>query len=192
MLDGALRATFRNFSTLFLLVALVTVPLHVAHAYFFRQVIAVDELHGAIERFPEGRQVRRVGVEELRDARLGLLGLSLLEVALLPVALSAAQHALATPADEVPTVWGAWLGVRRGAPAGLLPPAAAVPSALVGAGLALLVGVMARAVGLLLVESLSDPVAFAGVGLVEGTSRALAGAFLLGVAGAAALRAKDT
>jgi hypothetical protein len=76
-LDDALRATFRNYSTLFLFVAAVAVPLHLAHAYAFRHVLAVSDLHPAIEALDRGEFVRSVGPGALARARTSFLVLSL-------------------------------------------------------------------------------------------------------------------
>ena len=183
LLDSALRATVRNFSTLFLLVAILTVPLHVVHAYVFRGVIAVSDLHPAIERFPRARKVKGVGRADLGEARTSYVVLNLLEVALLPlVARAAARVMAADRRDEVPTVTRA-VAPRRsseGAPSWrLLSPAVLV----VGLVLAVAVAWLARAAGLILVEPLPSTSAFAGIGLVEGLARALGAPFLVGPAG---------
>jgi hypothetical protein len=190
LLDRALRATIRNFSTLFLLVALVMVPLQVAHAYVFRRVIAVSELHPAIEGFPEGRKVARVGPGQLRKARTGYLVIGAIEILLLPLLVRAAARVMAVDrAGGVPTVVGAFAGMRgslevgrlRGLPVGPL---------VVAATLGITIGWLTRALGLVLVEPLADGAAFSGVGLIEGVARALGGAFVVGPAGWALL--KDT
>jgi hypothetical protein len=183
LLDRALRATVRNFSTLFLLVAILTVPLHVAHAYVFRQVIAVSDLHPAIEGFPRARKVKGVGRAELTEARTSYVVLNLLEVALLPLVARAAAHVMAADRrDEVPTVTRAVAPRRHGAgaPSWRLLSPAALAAALV---IAVAVAWLARAAGLILVEPLPSTSAFAGVGLVEGLSRAVGAPFLVGPAG---------
>jgi hypothetical protein len=182
-LDRALRATVRNFSTLFLLAAIFTVPLHVGHAYAFRRVIAVSDLHPAIERFPKARQVRGVGPGAVARARMGYLVLNLLEVALLPLlARPAARIMAADRRREVPTVIGALAAGKRSNDAiswrGL-----AMGPLVVALLLAAVIAWLARTVGLVLVEPLPSASAFAGVGLVEGLSRALGAPFVLGVAG---------
>ncbi|CAN5564892.1 hypothetical protein BH24ACT26_BH24ACT26_00730 [soil metagenome] len=186
VMDQALRATFRNFSTLFLLVAIVTIPLHLAHAFVFRDVIAVGDLHRDIESFPEGRQVQRVGLAELRAARLSFLALTLVELAAVPLFVRAARGAIAADESEVPTVTGAWRGAlsrstqRPARPAPARAGEGRLPMILAAAVLALAIGWLARAVGLVLIEPLDDLRSFAGVGLVEGACRALGGAFFIG------------
>jgi hypothetical protein len=177
--DAALRATFRNFSTLFLLVATLTVPLHLAHAYVFRDVIAVTELHGAIDTFPEGRQVRGVDRAAVASARLSLLGLTAIEIAAIPLLVRAARAVVTAGEEEVPTVVGAYrsLPTRRPAARSLRAVAPAVVAAVVFAAA---VAWLARLVGSVLVEPLPDARAFVGVGLAEASARALGGAFLVG------------
>jgi hypothetical protein len=190
LVDRSLRATVRNFSTLFLLAATITLPLHVAHAYVFREVIEVAELHPAIEEFPARRKVRGVGLRQLDEARVSYLWLSVAELVLLLVLVRPTARVLEVDGRHgVPSVWDAWTGQRsspgvfaalRGTSAGPL---------LVGAALALVVGWLTRAVGLLVVEPLPDRLAFAGIGAVEGLCRALAAPFFLGIAAGAT---KDT
>src|SRR5918992_399319 len=182
-LDRALRATVRNFSTLFLLVAIFTVPLQMGHAYTWRRVIAVSELHPAIERFPKTRKVRRVGPRALGRARTTYLVLNLLEVALVPLlAGAAARIMVADRRREVPTLMGAWMPGRT-SDGSISWRRLSVGSLVVALALAVVVAWLARAIGLLLVEPLPSSSAFVGVGLVEGLCRALGAPFLLGVAG---------
>ena len=191
LVDRSLRATVRNFSTLFLLAATITLPLHVAHAYAFREVIEVAELHPAIEQFPARRKVRGVGLRQLAEARLSYLWLNVVELALLLVLVRPTARVLEVDRRHgVPTVWDAWTG--RGGSPGVFSAlrGTSVGPLLAGVALALVVGWLARAVGLLVVEPLPDRLAFAGVGVVEGLWRALAAPFFLGIAAAGA--AKDT
>jgi hypothetical protein len=183
LLDRAFRATVRNFSTLFLLVAIVTVPLHVAHAYVFRRVIAVSELHPAIERFPRARKVSGVGRAELTEARTSYLVLNLFEVALLPLVARAAARAMAADrSGGVPTV------MRALAPRGHSTRAVSwrlvSPGTLaVALAVAVVVTWLARAAGLILVEPLPSTSSWAGVGVVEGLCRAVGAPFFVGPAG---------
>jgi hypothetical protein len=187
LLDRALRATFRNFSTVFLLLAIVTLPLHLAHAVAFHSVIALRELHPTIEEFPRAKQIRGVGREDIAAARRAALAVTALELALAPLLVGAARRALA--ADErgqVPTVTSAWRGVGR-APgsAGALARRAPTSAAVVGLGLA--AWGLARAAGAIVIEPLPEGLAFAGVGLVDGLARALGGSLALGGLAAVAL-----
>ena len=189
LVDAALRSTFRNFFTLFLIVAVWTVPLHIAYSYLFRDVISVADLHPEIETFPEGgRRVHNVGVDDLRRSRWVAIGLGVLELALLPLCLRAARGVVGgtpSPGTEVdspavPTVIGAYRSVSVRRPARSDAPTE-VLRWLVGVGLfALVVGLLVRRAGLLLVAPLPDENSFPWVGLVEGTARGVAGALLIG------------
>jgi hypothetical protein len=177
----------RNFSTLFLIVALVTGPLHLAHAYVFREVIALSELHPAIERFPPTRKVRGIGRSELSRARIAYFVINAVELALLPLMVRAAARALAVDRQQgVPTALGAWAtSLRSSAPRARLGGVSvrALGAAALGA---FIIGWLAREVGLLVIEPLPDPEAWAGVGLVEALCRACGAPFFLGVAASGA------
>jgi len=198
LLDEGLRATLRNFSTLFLLAAVVTVPLHVIHGYVFRDVIAVRELAPAIEHFPPAGMVRGVGQERLDAARRVALGLTLVELALLPLAAGAAAAVAAMEQrGRPPTVLGA-LASAFGVP-GAVAALRRAPGPLLAA--TLIAGacyLLAHALAVLLSEPVPDERAFALAGLLEGAARALAATFFLGVAGwvgargPGLVRSKDT
>jgi hypothetical protein len=190
LLDRALRATVRNYSTLFLLVAVVTVPLEVAHAYVFRRVIAVSELHPAIERFPSHRKVGGVGPRQLGEARVVAAAVTALELLSLPFLARAATRIVEVDrAGGVPTLLGIVRRTHRTPPLRRLRRIPTGPL-LAAAAVGLAVAWLARAVGLVVVEPLPDAAAFAGVGLVDGVARAAGGAFFVGPA--ASLWVKDT
>ena len=191
MLERAFTAAFRNFSTLFLMVALFTVPLHVGYSYFFRDVIEVREIHSSIEGFPSYRQVKNVGPDQLRTSRLAYLGLSLLELALLlPLLVRATARVIDVDAARgVPTIPNslrAGLRRTRGSLRGLI---GALPSVLMAALLALAIGWLFENAALLVVEAVPDEHAWPLVGAIQGCARAVAVPFLLvaiasGLAGA--------
>ncbi|MGH3117779.1 MAG: hypothetical protein ACRDQ2_11855, partial [Gaiellales bacterium] len=109
MLDRALVTTVRNFSTLFLIGAVVFIPLHLAHGFLFRNVLSVAELRPDIADFPEGRMVRNVGVEELNDERSTLGALVIVEAGISILLLGAARRVVEVDEDEgVPTVADAY------------------------------------------------------------------------------------
>lgn len=181
MLEWAFSAAFRNFSTLFLMVALFTVPLHVGYSYLFHDVIEVREIHSSIEDFPSYRQVKNVGPDELRTARLAYVGLSVLELALLlPLLARATARVLEVDtAGGVPTIPSSLrASLRRGSSAfrGLFE---ALPSMLIAAVLALAIGWLFERTSLLLVEAVPDEHAWPLVGAIQGCARALAAPFLL-------------
>ena len=181
MLERAFSAAFRNFSTLFLMVALFTVPLHVGYSFAFRDVIEVAELHSSIEEFPSYRQVRGVGPDQIRTARLAYLGLTVLELALLlPLLAHATGRVLEVDARAgVPTIPDALRSAfRRGL--GVIPAfLRGLPAAAVAALVALVIGWLVERTALLVVEAIPDEIAWTLVGLIQGTARALAAPFLL-------------
>lgn len=112
-LDRVFRLAFRNLSTLFLLVATVSVPLHVGYAVVFRDVVEVRELHDEIEDFPPQVAVKGVGPDDLGRARAAFAGVVAVELGLILLLTRAAARIL--DVDEgggVPTVLDAWGHVR--------------------------------------------------------------------------------
>jgi hypothetical protein len=179
MFDKAMRLLFADLSTFFLVVAVVTIPLHMAHAFLFRGVIEISPLHPQLETFPESRLIGGVGKTDLAAARTWLLVVTLVELALLPLVFRATRAVVESQqAGEVPRVWRAWLRPGPAAPRAR-PPRAGLVAAATGLGVAVLVWWLARTAGLLATEFLSEPLAYLGVGLTEGVSRALALPFFL-------------
>jgi hypothetical protein len=179
MLDRAWRVLFRNFSTFFLVVAVVAIPLHLAHAFLFRDVIAVQELHPDIEELPQDLRVRGVGADDVSDWRTTAWAFTALELALLPLFLAATRRVIEVDQEGgVPGVLDAYRHVvdRRSLPRPSAGDIAGLGAALV---LGLVIGGLARAAGLLAIEPLGDARAWAGAALVEGAARALGAGFFL-------------
>ena len=179
MVDRTLRAALRNFTTLFLVAAAFTVPLHVAHAFVYRDVLEVADLHDAIEGFPAARQVRSVGRVQLDDARRAFWAVNALELLLVPLLAGAARRVLERErAGRLPGVLDAL--VR--APARLRGPRGTrISWAAVAAGVAVgaATGVLVERILLVVAEPLPDVAAFAGFGLAWGVARAAAAPFVL-------------
>lgn len=176
-LDRALSLLFRHFSTCFLLVASLTLPLHVAVSYSHRDVIAVAEIHDDIEDFPADRRVGGVGPAELSAYRSSGPIVLLVELAALPVLVAAARRIVERDrTGHLPLVGDAWVhgvfGWRH------LRPRRPGP-ALAGAALAVVVVLLSRALGLLITEAVPEAVAWAGRAVTEGGARALGVPFLL-------------
>jgi hypothetical protein len=184
-LDRAFRATFRNFSTLFLLVASLTVPLHLAYSVAFRDVVAVGDLRSAIERFPPHRKVHGVGRKRLHESRVAFIGLSLLEVALIPVLVRATERVLEV--DEqggVPSVLDAYRHVVQPRPRQGIGFARVVAAVVV----AITVAFLAERIGLLLTEPVPRTLDFLAAGLVRALSRAVGAPFALSAMALESLR----
>ena len=178
MLESALQATFRNFSTLFLIVAVVVFPLHLVYGLTFRDEIAVRELHPEIAELPSDRRVRGVGPADIDRARLAGYVVWLVEIALIPLFVKAARRALdATERGDVATVADAWRGAFGRAPRQWLPGGTAAFAG--GVGMAVLVLLMIEVSGLLLTDMLPDGPRFAGAVVVDTLARAAALPFVL-------------
>jgi hypothetical protein len=175
MLERSFGHAIRNFGTLFLLIATFTVPLHLAYSLVFRNVIETRELHEVIATFPPSRQVRGVGQAQLTQARVGLIVVSLIEVALIPWLAAATAKVLRDEEEgEVTTVGAALRGTFTFAVGRIK-----IGPVAMAAVVALLIGFLLERSGLLLLEFVSDPRAYPFFGLMQGVSRALAGPFLL-------------
>lgn len=180
MLERAFRLTIANLSTLFLVVMVVVLPLHLAHSYWFKEVIEVAELHGQIASFPADRTVRDVGAGDLRDYLASLTVLALVELGLCLLLVRATRRVIEDDeAGRVPTATRAWLtGLALGGP--YLRSLTRDLGPLLVAGLvAAAVGILAERIGLLVIQPLGDQRAWVGIAVVQATSRALAAPFFL-------------
>ena len=176
MLERSFGLEIRNFSTLFLLIATLTVPLHLAYSLVFRNVIETRELHEVIATFPPVRQVRSVGQTQLTQARVGLIIVTALELAAIPWLAQATARAIRRRDDDsVMTLGMAFRGARPSLRLGRIQPGPLVVSAVV----AFLIAFLVERSGLLLLEFVSDARSFPFFGLMQGVSRALGGPFLL-------------
>lgn len=189
MIERAFARTFRNYSTIFMVVATVVLPIHLIYAFTFRNVIATSDFHDAIEAMPNHRQVRSVGPPQLGDARLVFWVIVAAEVALVPLAVRATRRVfIADDGGEVPTATDAWSGAldRRGA--GKFGPGWVVPG-LVGAGAAVAAGLLIAGIGSSVTGFLSEDWRWTGAGLTQALARA--GAAPLALGPLAFIRAKE-
>ncbi len=179
MLERTLRLALRNYVTLFLFVACVTLTIHLVYLFLFRDVVAVSELHAAIEEFPPQRQVRGVGHRDLDAWRVGNGVVTLIEIALVPfLAKGAARVVEQDEAGEVPTVKAALAATaQRGYK--WFPSLREAGPLLVSSALALAVWWLIRKTGSPLVEPLDPGSRWAAAGLLEGAARAAAAPFVL-------------
>ncbi len=177
LVDRAFRFAFRNYSTFWLIAATVLFPLHLAHGYVFRDVIAVSELHAAIELFPERRQVARVSAAELEEARRWYAVLTAVEIALIPALAGAGIRVLQEDIrGQVPGALRSWVG----AACPHLKAQFARPGPLVAAlVMSVAIGWLAETTGRLLVEPVPEGLLWAGGGVVAATARSVAAPFLL-------------
>jgi hypothetical protein len=177
-LDWTLRFVFRNFATLFLLVALFTVPLHVGRAFAYRRVVGLRELHPAIAELPPDRLVRGVGAADLETAQGALLAVIAIDLALIPLLAGAVRRiAQNEAAGRLPTVADA-LGHSLGAwrsPA----PISSRTTLLAGVVLAFAIATLVYRTGVIVAEPVPEAVAFSPIGLAEGLAAAAAAPFFL-------------
>lgn len=177
-LDRSLKSALANFSTLVLVVALITVPAQLILAVVFRSEIAVQNLAPQISTFPNHLQLHSVGPPQLTEYRLAYWGVTAFEILLLPLFTGAGRRVLEVDAaGGVPTVVDAWSNSLRGAK---FASASDAGPLVAGAAIAVAAGLLCRLIGMLLVDPLGADSAYLGVGLVEGVSRALAAPFFLG------------
>lgn len=175
-LDGSLRIAARDFSTFFLVAFVLLLPLHVIYGWWFQDVLAVRELHGAIAEFPSSRQVRGVGQADVESARLLFWVLVLVEIALLPL-IARAYHRVIDLAEggEIPTVAGAW-GGRGDRPKTARAPIATIVGAV---GLGVVVAVVAEVALRGVADLAPSGAAFATHALAAAAARSMGIPFLL-------------
>jgi len=171
---------FRNFSTLFTIVAVIALPVHIVYTFVFRDVVATSDFHEAIRELPESSRVGGVGSGDLDEARLAFWALSLVELALIPFAVRATGRVFKVDArGGVPTATDAWKDAFRRQESRRPSPRWVGP---IGAGLlaALACGLLLHAIGGTLTDFLSRDWRWVGEGLTQGLSRAGAVPFFLG------------
>jgi hypothetical protein len=179
LVDRALKTTLRNFSTFWLIAAAVTIPLNLAWASLYADVIATREIHADIETLPAGDEVRGVDGDAIDRARYAQLIVLALEIALIPLLLRATRRAIERDASgHVPTALGAWLNVARTSGVqgtGPLRLSVALPMAV----FAVTAWALAASIGGLLAAPVGDSLAWLVVALTRGGALALALPFLL-------------
>ena len=182
LLDRSLRTTFRNYSTLFLLVALVSVTAHLVYGVIFRDVLEVTELHPDVAALKAGRQVNNVGAKDLATSETARWIVLAVEVALLPVLIGAARRVVhKDEAGGVPTVPDALAHLRdKDARLSFRWGGAQMATVVIGLGLAAATWYLAERAGLLVAEPLPDRFNFIALELARGVALALGAPFLLG------------
>lgn len=170
--------TFRNFATLFFVCAAITVPLHIAYSFVFRNEIGLRELHSQIESFPPLREVKGVSKHDLDVSRIVAAVIAALELALVPLGVKAARRVIDDDAaGQVTTAGTAWQAAwsrdykitRR-----------ASGVALAAAVVAVAVGFLCDRIGILVTEPASPTYAFLIAGPATGIARAVAAPLFLG------------
>lgn len=193
LLDRALRTTFRNFSTLFLLAAIVAVTTHLVYGLVFRDVLEVTELHPFIADLKFGRQVNNVAARDLRSAAIGRWILVAVQVAFLPLLIVATRRIVTRDEHgEVPTVPDALLHPRDPrARLGFRWRGPEITTVGVGVVVAIAIFYLVERIGLLAAEPLPNGLNFLAFELVRGLAVSSAAPFLLGAVVTAALSAGE-
>jgi len=180
MIERGFARMFRNFSTLFTLVAVVVLPAHVVYTFAFRDVVATSDFHESIRELPETTRVGGVGARDLDNARLVFWLLTLGELALIPFAVRATGRVFEVDTEGgVPTATDAWTdafrrqGTRRPSPQWIGP-------AVVGLAAAIACGLLLEGIGGTLTGFLTRDWRWIGEGMTQGMSRAGALPFFLG------------
>lgn len=185
MLDRALKATLRNFWTLFFVVAVVVFPLQLIHAYVFRNVIATRAFHDVIETYPRYRQVHSVGRDQIADASSTGWIILAAELALLPLAVRGARRVLQVDGSGgVPTAPDAWRSaVARND--GYTWARHWLGPSLVVVVLASAVGLLLDRIGLIVSDLVGDAWAWTAVGFGRAVAVSAGAALVLGPLGIA-------
>ncbi len=181
LLDRAFQRALRNFSTLFLTVAVLTLTLHLIYAVIFRDVIAVSELHPEIARVRRSVSLQGVGPTDLTTSEIFYWVLTALEILLFPLLVAATHRVFQVEAEGgVPTVPDAYSHageIRTRFSLGF--GGSGRFAVLLAAAAALLMGFLFERAGLILTEVVPDDWLFVATGLVRGLSRAVAAPFFL-------------
>lgn len=184
MLDRALAKTFSELSTLILVACVLTVPLHLGHAYLFKDELSIREMGPEIGALDEGQRVRGVTAGDVDEERTWLAIVVLLEV-MASVLVYRAAHRVFSIAESggVPGVADAYRHLG-GSGGGALPSLAPVAVLVAIAGFA---AWLLLSIGTRVADMAPAELAWVGVG----ATRAVAMAVFLALAagGAAALPA---
>ena len=187
MIERALARTFRSYTTLFVLGAVLLFPIHLAYAFVFRNVIATSDFHAAIEAGPKYRQVRSVGSPQIDHSQLVFWIVVGAELVALPFAVRAGRRVVQIEEEggtsTAPDAWGHAF-VRNPHIADIDPPAV-----IFGVVAAVGIGVLVYLIGIQLADFLSEDWRWTGVGVTQAVSRASALPFFLGAF--AGTRAKE-
>ena len=179
LLDRAFRVTFRNFSTLFLLVATLILIPNLIYGWVFRTTFTLHDLHPFIEELRFGRQQSNIGSKDLDTWRtIGYL-VTGLQVVIVMLLTGATNRVVAVDEEGgVPTVTGA-LRHPHASGLGLRWNLGEAATVLGGLAVGVVVAFLAARIGSMAVEPLPDEVNFAAFAAVTAASWGLGAPFFL-------------
>ena len=192
LLDTALRRTLRNFTTLFLLVGIFALAIHLVYGIVYRDVLAVEHLGVFISRLRPGVQVEGVSAADLAAARDNYLWVVVAQIVVLPLCMAATHRV--TAVDEqggVPTVIDALTHPFGGGRFRVGLRFREAGTVAVGALVAVAVWWLVERAELLAAEALPDSLNFIGFALARGLALAVAVPFALAPLSAAARHARS-
>lgn len=174
MLDRAARSTVRNFSTLFLVCMATFLPLEMAYATIHQKEIEVRHLEPYIAELRSDQRVNGVGPSELNDAERARRILNAIELALVPIMISAARRVVERDgAGALPTVTDAYRHAIVPVRIGPAPRAGAIGAVGTSVFFSFLVGFATYKGGLLLTDLFPDRADFVILGTVEACARSV-------------------
>lgn len=188
--ERGLRVAVDNFFTLFLIVATVSLPLHLIHGIVFWDAIAADEIHPQIRRLSEGIEVKGVSPDDLTAASLGLVVVAAAELLFVPVLVKATARVVEVgERGGVPTVVDAWRAVGRDRLAWRAARADAWPL-VTALAVALALGWLVDRAGMAAIDAAGAHEAVPAVAAVRALGRAVGAPFFVATAAVVARAAK--
>ena len=122
MLDRALAKMFADLSTLILIACVLTAPVHLVHAYAFKDQLSVREMGPEIDSLDEADRIRGVNRAEIEVERAWLTIVVVLELLTTPFLARAAQRVYSVSEEGgVPGVMDALGDLRSGSGIGRPP-----------------------------------------------------------------------
>ena len=177
MLDRALAKMFADLSTLILIACVITVPIHLVHAYVFKAELSVREMGPEIDALNETDRIRGVNRGDIEVERTWLAIVVLIELLMIPLIARAAQRVYSVREGKgVPTVVDALGHLRSGTGIGR-PPIGPLAVIVVIGGLTAWLVLM---IGTRIADMASADLAWVGVGSARALAMAVGLALIAG------------